>query len=293
MNSTLKRSTIFGLAVMWFVGGGIYPFLSKVALTVDPVNIVWIRAIGAAFILFVAVLVIAPKSFKEIRLNRRLIPVVISSMLYSPICSIALAWSSSRIPGAMTALIYSTLPMMSIIYLAILGKKPSVLASLGVVVATVAVVFLIGAPNGTLQIAGVIAALLSTFAWFAATEIWIKFESGYTLILAIFLQVFLGAVGTTLVRFALDSPAVKGSDVLDPSMIFLTFALASQYWAYLAISRRVSTTLLTSFAFVNPLVAGMIGYFLFNQSLTSIQLIAGTTLFFGIFLVVKSESRQS
>ena len=35
--------------------------------------------------------------------------------------------------------------------------------------ATIAVIFLIGAPSGRIQLSGVIAALVSTFAWFAAT----------------------------------------------------------------------------------------------------------------------------
>jgi drug/metabolite transporter (DMT)-like permease len=292
MQRQISRSTIFGLAVMWFVGGGIYPFLSKAAETVDPVNIVYIRAWGSAFILFVAVLVMAPRSFKVLRFDKSLIPIVVSSLMYSPLCSISLAWSSSRVPGAITALIYSTLPAMSIIYLAIKGEKPSKIATSGVVVATIAVAFLIGAPQGSVQIAGIIGALISTFAWFAATEIWIKYESGYPLILAIFLQVFIGAIGTTLLHFLSNTPQVSSEDIFNPSMIFLIFALASQYWAYLGISRQVSPALLTSFAFVNPLVAGVIGYFAFGQNLGPIQLIAGAILLLGIYLVVKSETRR-
>jgi drug/metabolite transporter (DMT)-like permease len=292
MQSQISRSTIFGLAVMWFVGGGIYPFLSKAAETVDPVNIVYIRAWGSAFILFVAVLVMAPRSFKVLRFDKSLIPIVVSSLMYSPLCSISLAWSSSRVPGAITALIYSTLPAMSIIYLAIKGEKPSKIATSGVVVATIAVAFLIGAPQGSVQLAGIIGALISTFAWFAATEIWIKYESGYPLILAIFLQVFIGAIGTTLLHFLSNTPQVSSEDIFKPSMIFLIFALASQYWAYLGISRQVSPALLTSFAFVNPLVAGVIGYFAFGQNLGPIQLIAGAILLLGIYLVVKSETRR-
>jgi drug/metabolite transporter (DMT)-like permease len=289
MQRQLSRSTVFGLAVMWFVGGGIYPFLSHAAETIDPVNIVYIRAWGAALILFIAVIVMAPQSLKVLRFDRTLIPIVISSLMYSPLCSISLAWSSSRVPGAITALIYSTLPVMSIIYLAVKGERPSKLATSGVVVATIAVIFLIGAPQGSVQIAGIFGALLSTFAWFAATEIWIKYESGYPLILAIFLQVFIGAVGTSVVHFLSNTPSVSSSDIFNPSMIFLVAALASQYWAYLGISRRVSPALLTSFAFVNPLVAGIIGFFAFGQHLGPIQLCAGAILLIGIYLVVKSE----
>ena len=217
MQRHLSRSTIFGLATMWFVGGGIYPFLSHAAETIDPIGIVFIRAWGAALILFIAVLVINPKSLRVLRFDKTLIPIVISSLMYSPLCSISLAWSSSRVPGAITALIYSTLPVMSIIYLAIKGEKPSKLATSGVLVATIAVAFLIGAPQGTVQIAGIIGALVSTFAWFAATEIWIKYESGYPLILAIFLQVFIGAIGTTFIYLISNTPRVTSENILNPS----------------------------------------------------------------------------
>lgn len=290
MSKGIDGMTTFGVAIMWFVGGGIYPFLSHATETIDPINVVFIRAWGAAAILFLAVLFLSPRSPRTFKFDKSFFPIVISSVLYSPICSVSLAWSSSRIPGAISALLYSTLPAMSIIYLAIQGKRPSVLATSGVVVASIAVVFLIGAPQGSVQVAGIFAALLSTFAWFAATEIWIKYESGYPLIFAIFLQVFIGAIGTTIVHFVMKAPDIHIRDVFNPTVIFLTLALASQYWAYLGISRRVSPALLTSFAFVNPLVAGVLGFLAFNQKLQLIQLIAGAILLIGVYLVVKSET---
>lgn len=284
-----RRTTYLGVAVMWFVGGSIYPFLSNVAKDVDPLNIILIRSLGAAFILFIAVLLIEPTSFKKIKLDRSLVPIVIASMLFSPICSGALAWSSGKIPGALSALIYSTLPAMATLYLIIQKKSPSKRSIIGVAVASIAVIFLVGAPDGAVQTAGVLAALLSVFAWFAATEIWIKYETGYPLILAIFLQVALGALGTVIVHLIVDAPAITAAQVFDPSMLFLTVALASQYWAYLGISRRVSAAVLTSFAFVNPVVAGAIGYFAFNQQVSLIQVIAGFLLLSGVFLVVRDD----
>ena len=286
----LDRTSILGVAIMWVVGGSIYPFLSYAAETIDPVNVVLIRAWGSVVVLLIAVLIMAPQSPRTFRFDKTFIPIVISSLMYSPLCSISLAWSSSRIPGAIASLIYATLPAMSIIYMAVKGKKPSLLAVSGVAVASIAVVFLIGAPQGSIQVAGIIAALLSTFAWFAATEIWIKYENGYPLIFAIFLQVFIGALGMTLVHFVIQAPAVRTADVLNPTMIFLIFTLAASYWAYLAISRKVSPALLTSFAFVNPLVAGVVGYFAFGQKLGLVQVIAGAILLVGVALVVKSET---
>ena len=290
MARTLDRTSILGVAIMWIVGGSIYPFLSYAAETIDPVNVVLIRAWGAVLVLLIAVLIIAPRSPRTFKFDKTLIPIVISSLMYSPLCSISLAWSSSRIPGAIASLIYATLPAMSIIYMAMQGKKPSPIAVSGVAVASVAVVFLIGAPQGSIQVAGILAALLSTFAWFAATEIWIKYENGYPLIFAIFLQVFIGALGMTVVHFVIQAPAVRAVDVFNPTMVFLIVALAASYWAYLAISRTVSPALLTSFAFVNPLVAGVVGYFAFGQKLGVVQVIAGAILLVGVALVVKSET---
>jgi drug/metabolite transporter (DMT)-like permease len=284
-----RRTTYFGVAVMWFVGGSIYPFLSNVAEKVDPLNVILIRSIGAALILLVAVLIIDPTSFKKIKFDRTLIPIVVASMMFSPICSGALAWSSGRIPGALSALMYSTLPAMATIYLIVQKKSPSKKSIIGVLIASVAVVFLVGAPQGPVQTAGVLAALLSVFAWFAATEIWIKYETGYPLILAIFLQVAIGALGTVLVHLFLNPPAITAEQIFDPSMLFLIVALASQYWAYLGISRRVSPAVLTSFAFVNPVVAGAIGYFAFDQQVSAIQLVAGALLLSGVFLVVRED----
>jgi drug/metabolite transporter (DMT)-like permease len=210
-------------------------------------------------------------------------------MMFSPICSGALAWSSGRIPGALSALMYSTLPAMATIYLIVQKKSPSKKSIIGVLIASVAVVFLVGAPQGPVQTAGVLAALLSVFAWFAATEIWIKYETGYPLILAIFLQVAIGALGTVLVHLFLNPPAITAEQIFDPSMLFLIVTLASQYWAYLGISRRVSPAVLTSFAFVNPVVAGAIGYFAFDQQVSAIQLVAGALLLSGVFLVVRED----
>jgi drug/metabolite transporter (DMT)-like permease len=290
MARTLDRTSILGVAIMWFVGGSIYPFLSYAAETIDPVNVVLIRAWGSVLVLLIAVMIMAPQSPRTFRFDKSFIPIVISSLMYSPLCSISLAWSSSRIPGAIASLLYATLPAMSIIYMAIQGKKPSPIAISGVAVASIAVVFLVGAPEGSIQVAGIFAALLSTFAWFAATEIWIKYENGYPLIFAIFLQVFIGAIGMTVVHFVIQAPAVRASDIFNPTMFFLIFALAASYWAYLAISRKVSPALLTSFAFVNPLVAGVVGYFAFGQKLGVVQVIAGAILLVGVALVVKSET---
>jgi drug/metabolite transporter (DMT)-like permease len=76
-------------------------------------------------------------------------------------------------------------------------------------------------------------------------------------------------------------------------MIFLIFALAAQYWAYMGLADRVSPELLTSFAFINPLVAGLIGFSVFSQSVSQIQIIAGIILLVGVYIVVREDLKKT
>jgi drug/metabolite transporter (DMT)-like permease len=277
---------------MWIVGGAIYPFLSEVTQDVELLNIIFIRSVGAALILLIGVALTDPRSFKLVRFDKRLIPITVSALIFSPICGGAVAWSSSQEPGAVIALMYSILPAIAVIYTATKGIKPSRNSVIGVVVATVAVGFLIGAPDEPISVLGTVVALFSVLAWFAATEIWIKYVKGYPVLLGTAIQVSISAVAVGVLKLFIDTSAIRSSDILNFNMIFLIFALASQYWAYLALTNRVSPALLTSFAFINPLVAGAIGYFVFNQSVSSIQVTAGVILLVGVYIVVREDLKK-
>lgn len=292
MEQRQKKLTLFGVAIMWFVGGAIYPFLSNLTGQIQPLNIIVLRSTGTAIIMFIVVLITDRRSFSLIKFDKSLVPIVVSSLLFSPICSFALAWSSDYVPGAISALMYSTLPAMSVLFLLAKGTKPSKTSAVGIFVASVSVVLLVGAPDGDIRVIGALAALLSVAAWFVATEIWIKYETGYPLLLAVFLQVAIGTVGTWVIRPFFDAPQITTEQILNPNLIFLTFALASQYWAYLGISRRVSRAVLTSFGFVNPLVAGIVGYIAFGQKISPLQTVAGTILLVGLYLLVRDDLRS-
>lgn len=238
-------------------------------------------------------LIFQPSALRSFKIDRRLIPVIVCAVLFYPICSVALAWSSTKVPGAVTALLFSTLPALMTVYAALRGRRPTRTAVTGVALATVAVIFLVGAPNGSVTTSGVIAGLVSVLAWFVATEIWIRFIPNYPLLLATTLQAFIGTVGCLLVRPLVGAPAIHFSQALRPSVLFLVFALAAQHWSYLGISTRVSAPVLSSFAFVNPLVAGIVGYVVFSQMITAIQGTAGLILLVGVFLVVREDVSSS
>ncbi len=281
------------LAVMWIVGGAIYPFLSEVTSSVDLLNIIFIRSVGAALILFIAVALTSPGSLKLIRFDKRLVMLSITGLIFSPICSGAVAWASSKEPGAVIALTYSILPALAVVYAAIQGSKPTRNSVIGVAIATLSVAFLIGAPSESVSAVGITVAFLSVIAWFIGTQIWIKFDPGYPILLATAIQVTVSAIAAGLLKLFISTPTIKSEDVFNFNMIFLIAALAAQYWAYMGLADRVSPELLTSFAFINPLVAGAIGYAVFSQSVSQIQVIAGAILLVGVYIVVREDLKKT
>ncbi len=281
------------LAVMWIVGGAIYPFLSEVTSSVDLLNIIFIRSVGAALILFIAVALTSPGSLKLIRFDKRLVMLSITGLIFSPICSGAVAWASSKEPGAVIALTYSILPALAVVYAAIQGSKPTRNSVIGVAIATLSVAFLIGAPSESVSTVGITVAFLSVIAWFIGTQIWIKFDPGYPILLATAIQVTVSAIAAGLLKLFISTPTIKSEDVFNFNMIFLIAALAAQYWAYMGLADRVSPELLTSFAFINPLVAGAIGYAVFSQSVSQIQVIAGAILLVGVYIVVREDLKKT
>ncbi|CAB4573823.1 unannotated protein [freshwater metagenome] len=61
----------------------------------------------------------------------------------------------------------------------------------------------------------------------------------------------------------------------------------------MGLADRVSSELLTSFAFINPLVAGVIGFSIFNQSVSQIQIFAGAILLVGVYIVVREDLKKT
>ena len=278
---------------MWIVGGAIYPFLSEVTSSVDLLNIIFIRSVGAAAILLIAVALIMPGSFKLIRFDKQLLTLGATGLIFSPICSGAVAWSSSKEPGAVIALTYSILPALAVVYAALQGRKPTRNSVIGVAIATLSVAFLIGAPSESVSAVGITVAFLSVIAWFIGTQIWIKYPPTYPILLATAVQVSISAIAAGFLKFFISTPAIKSEDVLNFNMIFLIAALAAQYWAYMGLADRVSPELLTSFAFINPLVAGGIGFFVFNQNVSQIQIIARVILLVGVYIVVREDLKKN
>lgn len=159
----------------------------------------------------------------------------------------------------------------------------------GLAIALVALAILVGTPTGNVTLIGILAGLFSVFVWFIATEIWIKFNPSYSLLMATSLQAIIGSAGSYVAKMFFDAPAITVDAVLQGSVIFLIFSLATQHFAYLWLTTNVNSITLMLFSIINPFIAGVAGYLLFDQSITVLQISAGCLMSLGVYQIIKSQ----
>ena len=284
-----KFATPLGLVTMWLMGGMGYPILTVATKYLTPMNLVFVRSFGTSLILLAILLILKPRDLKEIELDKRLLVTFICAILFYPLCSGSLAYASSQIPGALTALLYSALPVISTIYLLFRGQEVPRGVLIGLAIAIAALIILVGTPSGNITPLGVLAGILSVLIWFIATEIWIAFNPNYSILLASTLQAIFGALGSYIVRPLFDSGPIYLENIVKPSVLFLIFSLATQHFAYLWLTTKVNAVTLMLFSIINPFIAGVTGFLLFDQQITGTQVFAGLLMVTGVYQIITRQ----
>lgn len=285
----IGASNLLAIASMWVVGGLVYPLLALGSKHLNAISLMAIRSSGAAVIMTVMVLIVVPQEVRKIRLDRRLYPILVAAMLFYPLGSGLLAAASSHIPSAFSALMFSCLPVLAVLYAVITGNQQSKRTWAGVFLALFFLAGLVGRPSGDLSLLGIIFVILSVLSWFIGTENWIENAPDYPLLICVWLQVLFGAIGCDLIALVSGQKVPSAHLAFSPVMLLLMISIAIQHLSYIGLSTRVPPALLTSFAFVNPLVAAVAAFFLLHERLSALQAVAGLGLLVAIYLVVTGE----
>jgi len=204
------------------------------------------------------------------------------------------AWSEQSIPSGYAALLITTVSMWLIIidWLTGAGPRPTARVALGLVVgfSGVAVLVLPGAVSGTLPVMGALGALAGAVAW-AGGSIATRSPrmSRSTLMTSAQTTLAGGAVLTLIATLTgewsrLDLTSASRQSVL--AVIYLTLfgsviALTAYQWLL-----RVSTPrAVSTYAFVNPVVAVLLGWALLGEELAPGVMLAGAMVVFAVALI--------
>lgn len=215
-------------------------------------------------------------------------------------CHGLLAWAQRRVPSGVAALALATIPvwMTLLDWLLARGRRPgpSVWTGIALGFFGLGVLAAPGRGTGTVDLLGILALLASAFAWAAGSIVGRESRLPSSVVLATGMQLLAGGLALVAVSvgageaFAFDPTGVSSRSILGfVYMVVASSILALTAYVWLL---RVSTpSRVGSYAFVNPLVAVLIGWAVGGEPLTARTAVAALLIVAGVASIVTGRRR--
>ena len=213
----------------------------------------------------------------------------------------SLAWAETRVPSGIAALLVATLPMWVVVLARMKGteRQLSGQAVSGLALGFVGVLVLFGPDalrhNRELNLLGAAAVLFGTFIWAAGTIYMRSVKMPDSAVISSAMQMLAGGVALTISAALMGETksfhlaAVSGRSWLALGYLTLfgsIFAFTAYNWLHtVAPPSRVST-----YAYVNPLVAVLLGWALASEPLGAFTLMATAIILVGVALVNRGKT---
>jgi drug/metabolite transporter (DMT)-like permease len=203
------------------------------------------------------------------------------------------AWSEMHIPSGIAAIICSLMPMVVILINLSINKeeKPTVPIVLGVAIGLAGIVMIFGEHIGEFSkieyLMGILVTLVAVLSW-ASGSIWIKKHNTNTdPFMNAGLQMFFGGVLVLPLSLAFDDlRAVSWTPEAAYSLVYLiVFGSIIAYASYSYALRKLPMTIVSLYAYVNPLVAVVLGWMVLDEKLNTKIGLAILITIAGIYIV--------
>ncbi len=207
----------------------------------------------------------------------------------------ALIYANQHLPTGLLAMLYTTLPLWSVALEWLLDERPPLWVLLGLAIATGGIVLLmgngLGDNSGAQQWLSGALVLLATLLW-AVGAWWLRkrapFQSPAT---GLGLQMLVGAVVMSGLGLAhgdwqlLQLGQMSANGWLWLAYLVLPVSLGV-YPVYFWLLREVKPSLVSTFAFVNPVVALLLGYLILDESLSLSAGLACAAILIGVSMII-------
>jgi len=290
------------LITLWIVWGSTYMGVALVVQSMPPLVGAGTRFLAATTLL--ALVVAAFRGFSAFRMSRAqfrgaaFMGVVILGI---GIGMVSLA--ERYVPSSIAALVVSVVPLWIIIFRVHAGDRPSRLTLTGVAVGLVGLALML-LPGGTEAVgdANATEVALWTFGIACGSFSWAFFSWRSTryaqpenpLVTSV-IQMFSAGIALTAAGFIIgetwDSSTFTASSWR--GWIFLVFASAIAYSAYVWLIGHAPMSLVSTYAYVNPVIAVLLGFFILKESITTDVVLGLTIVVGGVVLVVSGERRPT
>jgi drug/metabolite transporter (DMT)-like permease len=210
-------------------------------------------------------------------------------------------WAEKTIPSGVAALICSMMPIFAVlINLATNGERLNIFIVLGMLLGFggVALIFQnnIAELGNSNYLLGIGTLFIATFSWAVGSMMNKKRANKVNPIFNSGLQLFFGGVVMLFISPVADSYEqvdwVNTEGLLALAYLII-FGSVLAFAAYMYALKELPVGLVTSYAYVNPLVAVILGYLVLNETLNWFTALAFVSIICGVYLVNMGYKKQN
>ena len=214
----------------------------------------------------------------------------------------ALVWAEQRIPSGIASLFIATTPLWMVLIDALRpgGTRANWLTWMGVLVGLIGTALLANpwqshTTNPALDPVGVIVLLIAALSWSVGSLYSRKAPLPTSPLLGTGMEMLVGSLGlfafsTLLGEWNHFDPDTVSLRSLGGLAYLIIFGSGIGFVAYTWLLRNAPTPLVSTYAYVNPVVAILLGSVIVNESLETIELISALIIIGGVILITSAKS---
>lgn len=211
------------------------------------------------------------------------------------------AWAVQIIPSGIAALLVATVPLWMIILNRQKKQRPSMVILCSTLFGFIGIAILVLQPNGTttdlgFNKIGILAILFATFSWSIGSLYSRKAELPKSQLLSVAIQMLVGG-GLLLItatvlgewsRFQVTSISLRSFIAMGYLIIFGSIVA---YNAYIWLFKNADPSWVSTYAFVNPIIAVFLGWAFGDEKLTANSIIAAMFIITAVVMITIFRER--
>jgi drug/metabolite transporter (DMT)-like permease len=288
---------ISAFIIVYIIWGSTYLAIRYAIATIPPLLMAGMRFFIAGSILFVIARFNNKEKLKLVHFRSA----IIIGLLLLLGGNGGVVWAEQWVPSGITALLISTVPVWVAIISWIMpnGENPSLKNIIGVILGFIGLFFLVSPHNlisgGNVNLKGAIVLILGALAWAAGSVYTKHAEVPKSKLTTVALEMFFGGLSLIIVSYFFGDwnrfhPSLVSKDSLIAFIYLIIFGSLVAFTSYIWLLGAAGPAKATTYAYVNPVVAVILGYFIASEELSLKMIFAAIIIITAVVIIITDFS---
>ena len=295
----MKNSKIFialAFAAIYLIWGSTYVF-NKIAVTeLPPLFLASVRFIAAGLLIMIISKIL---KYKLAITKKQFFNSLIAGFLFLVYGNGVFVWALKYLDSGFAALLASTQPLFVLLLMRLMDRKPMQKKSIiGVLLGLLGMYLLVSQKEITSlegSVLGIFMVFTCVFSWSYGSVFVSKADlpknffvsTGYQMLIAGFMLL----IGSLIFKETWVSPITWSIEVQLSMLFLISFGGIAVFTAFNYLLKNVSPEKVATSAYVNPIIAMLLGWYFLSEKLTLQSIIASIVLLTGVYFITSRKRR--